>query len=69
MLSSDSDRGWAQRIGKQLTGFAAERFAEFRAGVGLALIEGEWGPYDTYEWERFVADSTTGDFHVVMEFI
>lgn len=55
--------------GVQLTGFTAERFAEFRAGVGRAIAEGDWGHYDAYEWERFVADPTAGDFYVVMEFI
>lgn len=55
--------------GVQLTGFTAERLAEFRDGVGRALAEGDWGHYDTYEWERFVADPTTGDFSAVMEFI
>ncbi len=55
--------------GVQLTGFTADRFAEFRAGVRHALAEGEWGPYDTYEWAIFDADPTTGDFYVVLEFI
>ena len=55
--------------GVQLTGLTTQRFDEFRAGVRRALTDADWSHYDTYEWETLAADTTVGDFYVVMEFV
>ena len=58
----------ANEDGARVTALGAGEYAQFRTAVSSALVEADWSPHDTYEWDMFMADNATGDYYVIIEF-